>query len=152
MMYFYTSEDRVKAQELSDQQEMLKRIKNIPKSKPIKTKTIIIQKNRAFNEGLQRRKCKDRRTGKYEQSFAQKFLKRITGYHYCKNFNQFYHKQMTLFIRETNQVSPSGISENLIHEHKQKIMGSMNRFEITQLTEYVLVSLKAYEPYMKKYK
>ena len=59
---------------------------------------------------------------------------------------------MTLFIRETNQVSPPEISEKLIHEQKQKIMGSMNRFEITQLTEYVLVSLKAYEPYMKKYK
>jgi hypothetical protein len=152
MMFYYTYEDPVKAQELSDQQEMLKRIKKTHKNKPIKTKTIIIQKNRALDGDLHRKKCKDKRTGKYDQSFAQKFLKRITGYHYCKNFNQFYHKQMTLFIRETNQVSPPEISENLIHEQKQKIMGSMNRFEITQLTEYVLVSLKAYEPYMKKYK
>lgn len=120
-MLFYTYEDRVKAEELTDQEEKLKPSETTHKGKPIKTKTIIIQKNKSLNEGLNTKKCEDKRTGKYEQSLAQKFLKRITGYHYCKNFNQFYHKQMTMYIRETNQVSPSEISENLIHGQKQKI-------------------------------
>ena len=68
---------------------------------------MIIQKDKPINDGSTKKKSKDKRTGKYEQSQAQRFIKRITGYHYCKNFNQFYHKQMSMYMRKKKKVSQS---------------------------------------------